>query len=194
MAIDSNNKITIAFVEFTTQDLMVVEHLHADPWTTWQTPTDVDTSTDYEFPSIAIDGTDRFIFVKDDTASDIRLWKATNGTWSEETCDDDLPNIGTFNHPLSKWASKNNNSQNKLDYVFEDATGVLYNTFECIPPPPSVPAPTKFISSVDTTNTLNTSDSSKTICNVEITNTLNTSDSSKTISNKDGSKSINRTQ
>jgi len=192
MAQDSNDKITIAFVEFTTQDLMVVEHLHANSWATWETPVDVDTSTDYEFPSIAIDGTDRFIFVKDDTASDIRLWKATNGTWTEETCDDDLPNVGTFDHPLSKWASKNNNSPNRLDYVFEDATGVLYNTFASCPPPPSVPPPTKFISRADTTKTIATSDSSKAVSRTDTTNAIARSDSSKTISRKDTTKSINR--
>lgn len=132
MAIDSNDKITIAFVENTTQDLMVVEHLHADDWATWQTPVDVDTSTDYEFPSIAIDGTERIIIVKDDTTSNLRLWGATNGTWSEQST---TGTIGTFDHPIFKWANYNNNSPANFDYVWQDATGVLYNTF------PQAPAP-----------------------------------------------------
>ena len=188
-AIDSNKKITIAFVEHTTQDLMVIEHLHADAWTTWQTEVDVDISTNYEFPSIAIDGTDRYIFVKDDTNSDINLWRDLGVGWAEETANC-LPNVGTFDFPLSKWASKNNNTPSSIDYVFSDATGVLYNTFPKIIPPP--PATAKFISSADTTNAINTSDPSNTICNVEIPNALNTSDSSKTISRKDTTKSINR--
>ncbi len=133
VAIDSNDKITIAFVEHTTKDLMVIEHLHADSWTTWQTPVDVDDSTDYEFPSIAIDGTNIFILVVDDTNSDINLWKNLGidvgfGFWGEEVDGVDLPNVGTFNYPLVKWANYNNNSPGDLDYVFEDATGVLYNT------------------------------------------------------------------
>jgi len=132
MAIDSNDKITIAFVELTTQDLMVVEHLHADAWTTWQTPVDVDTSTDYEFPSIAIDGTDRLMIVKDDTTKNLRLWGATNGTWSETST---TGTIGTFDHPIFKWANYNNNNPDQFDYVWEDATGLLYNTF------PQAPAP-----------------------------------------------------
>jgi len=192
MAIDSNDKITIAFIERTTKDLMVVEHLHANSWATWETPVDVDTSTDYERPTITIVCTDRFIFVEDATNNDINLWTATNGTWTEETCDDDLPNVGTFDFPISKWGSIINNSPNRLDYVFRDATGVLYNTFNSTPPPPSVPPPTKFVSRADTTITIATSDSSKTVSRTDTTNAINTSDTTKTISRKDTTKSINR--
>ena len=139
IAIDSNKKITIAFCEHTTQDLMIVEHLHADAWTVWQTAADVDTSTNYEYPNIIIDGTNRYIFVKDDTASDINLWKDTGSGFTEETDHDDLPNEGTFDFPLGKWANYNNNNSDQFDYVFSDASDVLYNTFpaEPIPPPPS---------------------------------------------------------
>jgi len=134
-AIDSNDKITIAFCELTTQDLMIVEHLHANAWATWQTPVDVNTSSNYEFPSIAIDGTNRFIFVKDDTNSDINLWKNLGVSWGEEVAGD-LPNVGTFDFPLVKWANYNNNSPGDFDYVFADATGVLYNTTIGLTPPP----------------------------------------------------------
>ncbi len=130
-AIDSNEKITIAFSEETSEDLMIIEHLNSNAWGTWETPVDVDTTTNYLSPSIAIDGTDRFIFVEDRTNNDINLWKATNGTWTEETADTDLPNVGTFNNVKVKWASKNNNSPTKLDYVFEDSGGaVQYNTID----------------------------------------------------------------
>ncbi len=134
-AIDSNDKITIAFVELSTQDLMIVEHLHANAWATWQTPVDVDTGSDYEFPSIAIDGTNRFILVKDDTNSDINLWKNLGVSWGEEDDGVDLPNVGTYDFPLVKWANYNNNSPGDLDYVFADATGVLYNTTTGLTPP-----------------------------------------------------------
>jgi len=136
MAIDSNKKITIAFVEHTTKDLMVVEHIHTKTWATWQTPVDVDTGSDYEFPSIAIDGTNRFIFVVDATNSDINLWKNLGVSWGEEVAGD-LPNVGTFDFPICKWASKNNNSPGDLDYVFLDSTGVLYNTTLGLTPPPT---------------------------------------------------------
>jgi len=136
VAIDSNDKITIAFVETTTKDLMVIEHLHANSWATWTTPVDVNISSDYEFPSIAIDGTNRFIFVVDATNSDINLWKNLGVSWGEEVDGVDLPNVGTFNYPLVKWANYNNNSPGELDYVFEDSTGVLYNTTIGLTPPP----------------------------------------------------------
>ena len=139
VAIDSNEKITIAFVEHTTKDLMIIEHLNANAWTVWETPADVDTSSDYEFPSIAIDGTDRLIFILDKTNADVNLWKDLGAGWVEETDHDDLPNVGTFDYPLVKWAGKNNNNSDQFDYVFKDASGVLYNTFPAfpIPPPPA---------------------------------------------------------
>lgn len=56
--------------------------------------------------------------------------EVTLHTWLEETADPDLPNVGTFNLPSLKWASKNLVSPAELDYVFEDSGGaVLYNTF-----------------------------------------------------------------
>lgn len=129
MAIDSDKKITIAFVEDITKDLMIIEHLHSNPWTTWETPVDVDTSRDYDGPSIAIDGTDRFIFVEDATNNDLNLWKDLGAGFVEETSDADLPNVGTFLNVKVKWASKNNNSPKKLDYVFaNDNLVIFYNT------------------------------------------------------------------
>jgi hypothetical protein len=75
MAIDSNGRITIAFIENTSNDLMIVEHLASSAWSSWETPIDVDTSTDYLAPSIACVGTDRYIFVENSTDSAINLWK-----------------------------------------------------------------------------------------------------------------------
>jgi len=128
-AIDSNEKITVTFIEETTFDVMIVEHLNSSAWGTWETPADVDTSINYSNPSIAIDGTNRYIFVEDAT-NDINLWKDEGSGFVEETADADLPNAGTFNDVKCKWASKNNNSPKELDYVFEDSGGaVQYNTF-----------------------------------------------------------------
>ncbi|MFB5617565.1 MAG: hypothetical protein ACE5Q4_02745 [Nitrosopumilus sp.] len=81
-AIDSNGKITVAFIENISNDLMVVEHLASSAWSSWETPVDVDTSTDYTVPSIAIIGTDRYIFVEDSTNSDLNLWKHENNSVS----------------------------------------------------------------------------------------------------------------
>ncbi len=81
LAIDSNEKLVVAFIETTTLDLMVVEHLNSQTdWSIWETPLDVDTSTNYVNPSIAIDGTNRYIFVEDSSNNDINLWKNTDPT------------------------------------------------------------------------------------------------------------------
>ena len=131
IAIDSNEKITATFIENTSNDLMIVEHLNSSVWGTWETPVDVDTTQDYGHPSIAIDGTNRYIFVEHVNDNDIHLWKDVGAGFVEETVDADLPNVGTFDDVKCKWASKNNNSSRELDYVFEDSGGaVLYNTFQ----------------------------------------------------------------
>jgi hypothetical protein len=129
-AIDSEEKITVAFVEGTSLDLMVVEHLNSSAWGTWETPATVNSSADYQEPSIAIDGTNRYIYVEERVSSDIELWKDLGAGWAEETSDPDLPNVGTFTDVKAKWASKNNNTPEAFDYIFLDSTGKLwYNTF-----------------------------------------------------------------
>lgn len=109
MAIDSNEKIVIAFVEFTSLDLMIVEHLNASAWTSWETPVDVDTSVNHQSPSIIIKGTDMYIYAVDDGNDDVRLFKDEGSGWSQETGDTDLPNAGTFNDVKARWANYANN-------------------------------------------------------------------------------------
>jgi len=136
IAIDSNEKITVTFIENTSNDLMIVEHLNSNAWGTWETPVDIDTTRDYGNPSIAINGTDRYIFVEHVNVNDIRLWKDEGSGFVEETADGDLPNVGTFNDVKCKWSNYNNNSPRELDYVFEDSGGaVQYNTFQGAAPP-----------------------------------------------------------
>ena len=129
LAIDSNEKIIIAFGENSSNDLMIVEHLNASAWSSWDTPVDVDTSTNYFSPSIAIIGTDIYIYAEDSTNSDLNLWKDEGSGFSEETGDPDLPNVGTFQDVKAKWSRYNNNSPSDLDYVFQSGDDILYNTF-----------------------------------------------------------------
>ncbi len=131
MAQDSNGDIIVAFVEdVAPADLMIVKHLASNGWATWETPTDVDIVQSHISPSIAINGTNIYIFDEDNN-DDIRLWKDEGSGFSQETADPDLPNVGTFSLPIVKWASRNNNSPRELDYVFQDSGGaVLYNTFQ----------------------------------------------------------------
>ena len=78
MAIDSAGKITIPFNETGTDDLMVVEHLASELWSSWATPIDVDAGDGYRDPSIATIGLNKFIFAEDVVTNDIRLWKNLN--------------------------------------------------------------------------------------------------------------------
>jgi hypothetical protein len=124
-AIDSNEKITIAFVEETTRDLMIVEHLNASAWTSWETPIQVASDFNYDSPSIAITcGTDRYIFVTN-ANDDIRLWKDNGSGWTQETDDTDLPNIGTFNDVKVKWARSQFNFL--ATYYFDAFTTIIDN-------------------------------------------------------------------
>jgi hypothetical protein len=124
-AIDSNEKITLAFVEDTSRDLMIVEHLNASAWTSWETPVDVDGSFNYTNPSIAIScGTDRYIFATN-ANDDIRLWKDNGSGWTQETDDTDLPNVGTFDHVEVKWARFQFNFL--ATYYFDAITTIIDN-------------------------------------------------------------------
>lgn len=136
-AIDSNEKITVVFVETTSLDLMIVEHLNSNDITNWETPVNVDTTKDFFKPSIAINGTDRVILVESVSDNDLRLFEDTGSGFNEVTGEQDLPNVGTFDTPILKWASKNLNSPTKMDYLFMDGTTVRYNEFDTTFVPPS---------------------------------------------------------
>jgi len=138
MAIDSNEKITVTYFR-ATGDLKIIEHLNSNAWSNWETPIVVN-SDNYNAPSIAIDGTDRYIFALDTGNNDIRLFQDTGSGFTEETADTDLPNVGTFNDPKVKWSNYANNSPKELDYVFEEQAinDVFYNTISKATAPPPV--------------------------------------------------------
>lgn len=126
IAIDSAEKIVIAFIEQGTADLMIVEHLNSSAWGTWQTPADVDTAQNYTQPSIVINGTNMYIFTISTADFDLRLWKNLGAGWSEETADTHLPQVGTFGDPHGKWQNRNNFEGGvQLDYVFADGGGAV---------------------------------------------------------------------
>lgn len=129
MAIDTNEKITVAYSEQTTNDMAVVEHLNANAWASWETRVIVDVLGAGQVCALAVDGTDRYILDRQGDA-DLHLFKSLNGgSWSEDTSDPDLPNVGTFAVARFKWSAKNDNSPKEMDYVFIDGTIILYNTF-----------------------------------------------------------------
>jgi len=130
IAIDSNGDIIIAFIEDVARDLREVRHLSSNSWTTWESPTTIDSSRNYDEPTIAVIGTDTFVFCTTvTTANDIHMFRNEGSGYSEETDDADLPNLGTnFDIPHVKWANKFNHIPRALDYVFNSSTTVLYNT------------------------------------------------------------------
>jgi len=105
--IDSAGKITIAFIEDTNFDLMIVEHLASSDWDTWETKVIIDSAVDYNTPSVTTNGRSRYIFVEASADNDIDLWKNENafdtfhfdgsdtaaedadGVWTNETNADD---------------------------------------------------------------------------------------------------------
>jgi len=130
LAIDSNNDIILGFIEEVSKVPTIITHLATQAtWGTWETVTVIDSSRDYDWISIAVDGTNIYAFLLGDVDFDIRLFKDEGSGFSEETADADLPNVGTFGIPHAKYATKFNNSPKELDYVFESGTTVLYNTF-----------------------------------------------------------------
>jgi len=140
MIIDSDNRIVIAWEQIISGELMIIEHLPGNAWGNWETEIEVDNSVDYVHPSIATnDGPNLYVFVEDDTNSDINMWKDEGSGFSEETADADLPNVGTFDDVKAKWASKNIVTPTQIDYVFQDSAGAIqYNT---VTVPAFVPRP-----------------------------------------------------
>jgi len=150
MTIDSNEKIVIAFIENGSLDLMIVEHLNSAAWGTWVTPITVNSSVNNFEPSLAINGTDLYVFSVNTATNDLRLFEDTGSGFNEVTGEQDLPNVGTFNSQKAKWSSKNLNSPTKIDYVFKDSGGtVLYNEFDTAFVPPSAGDEPEYASIVD---------------------------------------------
>ena len=75
--IDSNGKITVTWIA-ANGDLNVNVHLPGDSWNIWSSDILVDSSTDYLNPSMAVIGTNRYIFVENSLNNDITLWKNEN--------------------------------------------------------------------------------------------------------------------
>jgi len=135
IAIDSNEKITLVFIEDASVDLMAVEHLNGTTWGTWETPIDINNANNHGPPSIVINGTDRYIFVEHTNNNDIHLWADTGSGFSDIT-EGDIPEVGTFNEPIAKWSQfHNNESTVQIDYVFEEAAQVRWNKFDLAIPP-----------------------------------------------------------
>jgi len=121
-AIDSNNDIH-ATSRNASVHLMIRTHLATQAtWATWETEETAST-TGYNTDSLAIDGTNRYIFAESVTPNDIDLIKDEGSGFSSSTLE-----TGTFVNVKAKWAAKNNNQgATQIDYVFGESGTVRWN-------------------------------------------------------------------
>jgi len=106
IAVDSSGNHQVAYQKGSgDSDLAIRQHNYGDAWTTWQSEETVDDKSVtgngliYNV-SIAIDGTDRYIFGEDGLSSDIVYYSDTGSGWSSQT----TLETGTYNTPKAKWA------------------------------------------------------------------------------------------
>ncbi len=123
IAVDSVGDTWVAW----TSNLGVVlykRHIDSNIWSTWETAVSLGSAT-HENPSLALDGTDRYIFVEDSSNSDLYYFKNDESRVLIET--------GTFNTIKTKWAFLNNNEGSiRIDYIFTDETAspdIFWNEF-----------------------------------------------------------------
>ena len=123
IAVDTSGNHHAAYVN-STNDLLVRKHNVGDAWTTWQTAETIDNSNNLLTPSIAINGTARYIFAEDSDDNDIVYYTDSSGSWSGQNSLD----VGTYQDSHVKWSFLNNNGgSTQLDYVFSDGTNVFWN-------------------------------------------------------------------
>ncbi|MCJ7739967.1 hypothetical protein MUP32_01445, partial [Candidatus Microgenomates bacterium] len=145
IAIDSSGNTWIAYIDDTNNYVALAKN--TGNWDTGWTTVTSKTDVGYE-PSIAIDGTDIYVFYEDDN-DDIVYDKYSSGavspSWSGET----VLESGTFQDVKVKWSYYQNRGSNgtnysgisgipEFDYLFSDGTDVFYNYFK----PPSAAAAT----------------------------------------------------
>jgi len=121
IGIDSSGNTWIGYVDENgaTDFVTLVKHNDADAWTTWQAP--VTNSNAGDEPSIAINGTDVYVFYDDENA-DVKYDKYT-GSWLGET----NLQTGTFQDVKAKWSYYNNNQGgSQIDYLYSDNTDVYW--------------------------------------------------------------------
>ncbi len=116
IAIDSSGNTWIAYL-FASGDtkLKIIQHLDANAWNSWETPITLDDAENLSEPSLVIDGSDRYVFVKDINDEDVYYYKNSDARVSLE--------VGGFIIVRAKWSFNNNNGgATQIDYVFRDGS------------------------------------------------------------------------
>lgn len=101
VAVDSSGNHYMVSELSSPSNLRIHKHNYGDAWSTWQTAQTIVSSTTNPNVSLAIDGTDLYVFVEDGSSNDIGYYKSTNYTsW------DSLVTLetGTYNNVKTKWS------------------------------------------------------------------------------------------
>ncbi len=126
IAVDSSGNTWVAYVDENgaTDFISLRKHNDNDSWATWQSP--VTNSNAGSDPSIAINGTDIYVFYKDEN-SDIAYDMYNGSTWKGEK----TLHQGTYQRPKAKWSYYNNNQgSSQIDYLYSDGTDIYWNSLD----------------------------------------------------------------
>jgi hypothetical protein len=120
IAIDSAGATYVAWIS-SVDDLKIRKCPDGNSWTTgWDATTTLDSANNLKTPSLAIDGTDRYVFAVDTGNNDLYYYKNSDARVLVET--------GTFTWPKAKWAFNNNNQgSTQIDYVFQNGSDIYWN-------------------------------------------------------------------
>ncbi|KKK77209.1 hypothetical protein LCGC14_2855910, partial [marine sediment metagenome] len=143
IAVDSNGDHHVAYAKIASagiaDSLEIRKHVKANAWSSWETVEVVDDSPGLEpfYVTLAINGTDRYIFCGEVVTDDVVYYIDTGSGWgSQQTLE-----TGTYKAVRVKWAYNVNRGSDgtdygggsgipELDYVFEDSTAtpdIFYN-------------------------------------------------------------------
>ncbi len=135
IAVDSNGDHHVAYTKIATagiaDSLEIRKHVKANAWSSWETVEVVDASSGLEpfYVTLAINGTDRYIFCGELTTDNVVYYIDTGSGWGFQQ----PLETGTYKAVRVKWAYNVNRGSDgtdygggsgipEIDYVFEDST------------------------------------------------------------------------
>ncbi|MFC1710289.1 hypothetical protein ACFL0F_01340 [Patescibacteria group bacterium] len=132
MGVDSGGNTWVAYVDYD-DTIDLVQHQDASAWTSWET-VQSNSNTGYQ-PSIAIDGTDKYILYQDDQENIV--YDKYGTSWDGETLIEE--HDGSLQDTVAKWAYLENNGSDgsdygsggsgipEIDYLYTDGSETYYN-------------------------------------------------------------------
>jgi len=125
IAINANGNVLIAYYAPTAGAVKLATYT-----TSWST--EIVRSIDVgDYVSLAINGTDRYVFYRDLVNGYIHLSKNIGVCWVHETLEADV-----YDKVSSKWSFYyNNQGEIQIDYVFSYISNIYWNKYILIPPP-----------------------------------------------------------